>query len=137
MDTDPRRHGTTTDRSGADLVKDLVSGTQALIREEIELAKLELKANVTAKAVGIGLLVGVAVLSLYLIGFLAVAAGTGLAHVMPDWAAWLVVAGVFLLIIVVMVLVARGKLRGPAAPEMSIERMKGDAEWAKQTFKRS
>lgn len=137
MEADPRRPGTTTDRSGADLVKDLVTGTQALIREEVELAKLELKANITQKATGVGLLVAVAVLALYLVGFLAVAGGTGLAHVMPDWAAWLVVAGVFLLLIVVLVLVARSKLRGPAAPERSIERMKGDAEWAKQTFKRS
>lgn len=137
MDDAPRRTGPPHDRSAADLVKDLVSGTQALVREEIELAKLELQANVAAKAQGAAMFAVAGVLGLFLVTFLGLAAGAGLSRVMPDWAAWLVVAGFFLLVMVVLALVGRSRLQGPTGPEQAIERMKGDAEWAKQTFSRS
>ena len=80
---------------------------------------------------------GVAVLGLYLLGFLGLAAGAALSLVVADYWAWLIVAGVFLLLIVVLALIGRSKLRGPTGPEQSIERVKEDVQWAKQTFTRN
>lgn len=131
----PRR--TDSPRNTAELVKDLVGGTQALVREEVQLAKIELQENLKSKVVGGGMFAVIAVLGLYLIGFLGLAIGAGLSRVMPDWAAWLVMAGIFLLLIVILAVAGRSRLQGPAAPEAAIERMKEDVAWAKQTFKRS
>lgn len=123
-------------RSTPDLVKDLITQTQTLVREEVELAKLEIQSNLQDKAIGGGMFGGIAVLALYLVGFLGLAAGAGLTRVVPDWAAWLIVAGIFLLLIVVLAVVGRSKLQGAIAPETS-QRVKEDVAWAKQTFKRS
>lgn len=132
--------GPPTDRSGRaapELVKDMITGTQALVREEVQLAKLELQANLTAKAIGGGMFAVIGVLALYLVGFLGLAAGAGLKNVVSDWLAWLIVAGVFLLLMIVLALVGKKKLAGPTGPEQSIERIKEDVSWAKQTFKRN
>lgn len=135
VDTSTRPRRTDSTRSTADLMKDLVGGTQALVREEVQLAKVELLDNLKAKFIGGGMFAVIAVLGLYLVGFLGLAAGSGLSRVMPDWAAWLVMAGIFLVLIIVLAVVGKSMLKGPAAPEATIERVKEDVAWAKQTFK--
>ena len=76
---------------------------------QLELAKAEVKEGVTGMAQAAGAGAAIGVLAMYLVGFLGFAAAFGLGEVMPLWGAFLVVAGVFLLLIAVLGLVARAK----------------------------
>ncbi len=94
-------------RGTAALVKDIVGGTQSLVRHELSLAQAGLMEGLTAKGQAAGAAGAAGMLGLYVLGFLGLAGGAALTRVVPDWAAWLIVAGVFLLILVVLLLFAR------------------------------
>jgi hypothetical protein len=129
----PRRESG-SDRSAATLVKDVLSGSQTLVRKELELAKLELTAMAgeLGKAAGAGGAAGV--LALYLLGFLGLAGGYGLAEVVPTWAAFLIIAAVFALLALGAVLFARAKANKAQSykPDQTTTRLKEDFSWAKQ-----
>jgi membrane protein len=78
-------------------VKEIVDRVRSIVRLEVELALLEIKAKITKIAVGIGLGAGAAVAAVFAFAFLLAGAAAGLATVIPVWAALLVVAGVLLL----------------------------------------
>lgn len=125
------------DRATAELVKDVVGGTQNLVRKELELARLELMEGVSAKAQAAGLGGAAAVLGLYVVGFLGLAAGAALGQVMAQWAAWLIVAGAFLLVLLVLGLVARSRARStPLVPEKTKATLQKDVAWAKRLMRR-
>lgn len=119
-------------RATASLVKDVISGTQSLVRQELELAKHELVEGISAKGQAAGMAAAAGMLGLYVLGFLGLAGGAALTLVLPTWAAWLIVAGVFLLVLVVLLLMARS--RANSAPLGLVEtpkRVKEDLAWAK------
>lgn len=121
----------------ATLVKDVIGGTQLLVRKELELARLELMEAASTKAQAAGLGGAAAVLGLYVIGFLGLAGGAALSEVMPQWAAWLVVAGVFLVLLAILGLVARSRARAkPLMPEKTKATLQEDVSWAKRLIKR-
>lgn len=79
-----------------------------------------------------------AVLALYVVGFLGLAAGTALAdHTdLYAWAAWLIVAGVFLVLLLIAGLVARGQANNAAAAsQRATTRIQEDVAWAKEQIK--
>jgi hypothetical protein len=69
----------------------------------------------------------------YALGALLVAAGLGLAVVMPGWAAALIVAAVLLLIAGVEALIGRAQLKKgtPLIPARTIDSVKADIETVK------
>ena len=97
-----------------ELVAKITAQFSALVRDEIMVAKLNAKAKVTKLGVGGVLMVVAAVLALYMLGILLLAAGYGIATVLPTWAAFLIVAGVLLVIILVLVLVGVAKFKASA-----------------------
>ena len=101
------------------------------MRAEIELAKAELKAGITANATGIGMLIGAGVMLWLALQGLLIAAGFALAEVMPGWAAALIVTAVLILIAVVLGLVARGKLKTPVSVETAKTNVQEDVAWFK------
>lgn len=119
------------------LVKDIVGGTQSLVRGELELARLELMEGLQAKGQAAGMAGAAGMLGLYVLGFLGLAGGAALALVLPAWAAWLIVAGVFLLLLVVLLLMARSTAqRAPLSPERTKARVQEDLAWAKTLIRR-
>ena len=119
------------------LVKDIVGGTQSLVRGELELARLELMEGLQAKGQAAGMAGAAAMLGLYVLGFLGLAGGAALTLVLPAWAAWLIVAGVFLLLLVVLLLMARSTAgRAPLSPERTKARVQEDLAWAKTLTRR-
>src|SRR3954449_1513757 len=72
--------------------KSVAEHASTIVRLELELAGLELKAKVTALGVGIGLVVGAAIFGLFMLGFLFATAAAGLATFLPTWLALLIVA---------------------------------------------
>ena len=120
-------------RSLADVVRSVVDGVTALIRKEIELAKIEVTEALAVRAKGAGLMAGAAVFALFALGFVAAAGSAALDLVLPAWAAHLIVAAVFVLIGLVLFLVGRSAMRAtPVAPEMTQATIRDDVRLVKE-----
>jgi membrane protein len=125
------------DRSTVDLVKSIGNDASLLVRKEIELAKQEVKEGITSKLVGGILLAAAAVFGLFALGFLATAGARALGLVLPLWAAFLIVGGVFLLVAGIGAAAGVRMLkRSPVAPVQTKETIKEDVEWARAALKR-
>jgi hypothetical protein len=112
------------------LVSTVAADTSALLRLEIELAKSELRSQ-AKQAAGGGAMIAAAVFLVVLVTILlSFAAVYGLAYVMPVYAAFLVVAGVYLLVAVLLGLVARSRFKHVKGPE----RAKAQVDATKQAF---
>ena len=107
-------------------VKQVAERTSSIVRLELELAALELKRKVVSLGLGIGFALGAAVMLLFMVAFVYAAIGAALALVMPTWAALLVVAGILLLKVAVLGLLALNRIkRGtPPVPEQAIREAK-------------
>ncbi|WP_462418605.1 phage holin family protein [Kytococcus sp. Marseille-QA3725] len=89
---------TGNERSIGQIVSDAASNAQTLVRDEIALAKAEVSADVQKGAkTGAGFAVA-GVFAAYGFGILLLAIGFALAMVLPNWAAFLIVAAVLFLI---------------------------------------
>lgn len=124
--TEPTRHK----RSLLTLFTDLPGLVSELIAAEIEQLKAELKRKFTALGVGAGLIVGAAVVLLFMIGVLLTAAILALSLVMPGWLAALLVAVVLLLIAAVLGWIGYRKLQGgmPPVPTETIDSLRQDLD---------
>jgi hypothetical protein len=118
------------------VVSSIVTGMQTLFRQQVELAKIEAGEAVAVRAKGIGLMAGAAVAGLFAIGFIAASGSAALDIVLPAWAAFLIVAGVFAVITTVLILVGRQAIRNAPTPEQTQETLKEDARWAKRQLAR-
>ena len=107
-------------------VKQVAERTSSIVRLELELAALELKRKVVSLGLGIAFAIGGAVMLLFMVAFVYAAIGAALALVMPTWAALLVVAGILLLKVAVLGLLALNRIkRGtPPVPEQAIREAK-------------
>jgi uncharacterized membrane protein YqjE len=103
-------------------VKEVAERASAIVRLELELAALELKRKVSSLGLGIGLLLGAAVLAVFMLGFFFATIAAGLATAMPVWAALLVTTGILLLLAAVVgyLGVAKVKKGTPPVPEQAI-----------------
>ena len=117
------------DKGLGDIVGDISGKASLLIQEEIELAKAE----VTTKAKKLGTGAAMAAGALVTLLFFSIFFFIGLAELLNDlfwddypWAGYLVVAGFFLLITIILVLVGLRLIKkgSPPAPEMAIEEAK-------------
>jgi Putative Actinobacterial Holin-X, holin superfamily III len=120
------------DRSLGELVSEMTSELSQLMRQEIELAKTETKAELAkvtdaGKAFGAGAFLGYLAVVL-----LAFAAAWGLAAVMPTGLAFLIVGVVLGIGAAIAFLAGRKRLEGfTPVPEETVETLKEDVEWAK------
>lgn len=119
------------DRPNSEVVTSLLANGQALIAKEIELAKHELREMVREKALAIGLAAAAALLFLFVLGFVGVTGAVALSLVLPAWAAWLIVTGIYLLGAVIAILIALRLLKRPAFTQTkdSIDQLRS---WVKQ-----
>src|SRR4051794_41802898 len=83
------------DRPLPDLMRDLSQQSTELIRQEIELAKAELRAKGKSAGVGAGMFGAAGLIALFGVGALTACLVLALATVMDAWLAALIVAGVF------------------------------------------
>lgn len=119
-----------------ELVRAISSDLSLLVRQQRDLAKQELKDIAGAKAQGAGFLAAAAVLGLFVIGFLGLAAAEGLDAALPRWVSFLIVGVVFLLLAAIAAMVGRRALGSSVNPERTKQTVKEDVEWAKQQLKR-
>lgn len=110
------------------LISELPQQAVTLVKAEIERLKREMIAKLKAIGVGAGLFVGALVFLIPAFFVLIAAAICGLSVVFPPWLSCLIVAGVFIIIAVILVLVglARFKKGTPLTPEDSIDSLRED-----------
>ena len=125
-----------TDRSVSEVLQDIVRNIQDIIRAEVRLAKSEVREEVV-KAKAAGVFLGVATLSaVFAVLFLLFASVYALAHVMPDWAAALLVAVVLGVVALITMRLGLGRLeRVHPTPDKTLDSLKENVQWAKHQNK--
>jgi hypothetical protein len=123
-------------RSLTEILQDTIRNVQEIVRLEVRLAKTEVREELAkAKASTVPLGAG-AVTAIYAGFFLLLAAVYGLALVMPEWAAALIVGAALAGIAAVLLTVGRNRFRKiHATPERTVETIRENVEWAKQQVK--
>jgi hypothetical protein len=124
------------ERSIGELLNELATQTTTLFRQELALAKVEIAQAASRAGRNVGYLaVGGAVAYAAVLVFAAMFIVL-LAHVIPWWAAALVVGialGVIAAVLVVKALAAFKEM--DLAPRQTIETLKEDAQWAKHQMR--
>jgi hypothetical protein len=116
-----------------DLFSRLTEDLSRLVRDEVELAKVEINDTVEKVKAG-GISIGVAgVLGLMAFLMVSFAAAWGLAEVVPAGVAFLIVGGAYGLAALALLALGRQRLKtAKPVPEQTVETLKEDVAWAKQ-----
>ena len=121
------------DRPIGELLKELANETTTLVRQELDLAKAEMREKAGKAGPGFGMWGAAGVTGLLALGTLTAFLILALDGAMPNWLAALIVGLVYAAI--AGVLYVRGKQRveeaGSPVPEKTIETVKEDVQWAK------
>jgi MFS family permease len=125
------------DAAASELVKQLSEQTTALVRQEVELAKVELATKGKSAAFGAGMFGGAGLVGLYALGAVIAAAILGLATAVDAWLAALIVAVVLAAVAGVLALTGRSKVQAatPPVPEEAIQTTSEDVQEVKQRAK--
>lgn len=119
--------------SFAELIQNIVTDVQGLVRSEIRLAKTELKEDAATTGRASSLLVGGAVLAFYAVGFLLLTLVYALATAMPNWLAALIVGVVVAIVAGVLAMLGYQRIKEVNfKPEQTVDTVKEDVEWVKQ-----
>jgi hypothetical protein len=132
-----RGNGRVGGKSAGQLMKEVTEDLSTLVRKEIELAKQELGASMTAKLTGLVAIAIVGALGFFALIFMILALRDGLDEFMWTWVADLVTAGVLLLIGVLGALFAKRKLSTPIKADLTKQTIKEDVEFAKSIGRRN
>lgn len=117
--------GDVSGTSVGELFGEISRDLSTLMRQELELAKAEIKEEVTKTGKGAGMLAGAGFAGYMVILFASIALWWGLANVMDQGWAALIVAGVWALIGAVLAVTGRGQLRAVhPKPERTIDTLK-------------
>lgn len=131
--TDARQGEQLREQPIGELLKQLASETTTLVRQELDLAKAEMREKGKKAGPGFGMIGAAGGVALLALGALTAAVILALDGAMPNWLAALLVAVVYGAI--AAVLYTRGKDKvddvGSPAPRQTIETVKEDLQWAK------
>jgi uncharacterized membrane protein YqjE len=106
----------------ADLIRRASEDVSRLVRDELQLAKVELADKARNAGAGVGMMGGAAVLVWFGVGTLVASAVLALALVLPGWLAALIVGVVLFAIAAVLVLMGRAHVQR-AVPPVPVEAM--------------
>jgi hypothetical protein len=118
--------------SPGELASEVAKDMSTLVRQEIALAKAELRQEAKTAGTAVGALGGAGFAGYFVLVFLSLAMMWALGSTMAlGWAA-LIVAGVWAVAAAVLAVVGRSKLKAfSPRPERTIETVKEDVQWAK------
>jgi uncharacterized membrane protein YqjE len=121
------------DRPIGELLKELANETTTLVRQELDLAKAEMREKAGKAGPGFGMWGAAGITALLALGSLTAFVILALDGAMPNWLAALIVGLVYTAVAGVLYL--RGKQRveeaGSPVPQKTIETVKEDVQWAK------
>ncbi|MGY0066918.1 phage holin family protein [Streptomyces sp. QTS137] len=120
------------EQSVGELLAGVTSDLQTLFRQEVELAKAEIKEEGARAGKAAGMYGGAGFAGYLVLLFLSLAAVLGLANVMDGGWAALIVAAVWAVVAAVLYQKGRARMRTVSPkPEQTVETMKENAEWAR------
>ncbi|MBA2792647.1 MAG: phage holin family protein [Thermoleophilaceae bacterium] len=121
------------ERPIAELVQQLSQQTATLVRQELQMAQLEMKEKGKRAGIGAGLFGGAGGLAFYGLGVLLAAIVLGLATFLEPWIAALIVAVVLFAVAGVLALTGKKQVEQatPPAPEQAIASTKRDVDEVK------
>ncbi|HET9125876.1 MAG TPA: phage holin family protein [Solirubrobacteraceae bacterium] len=127
-----------TDRPVGELLKELSQQTSTLVRQELELARLELTDKGRAAGFGLGMFGGAGAFGFWMLGALTATVILLLATTMRSWLAALIVTAALGLAAGVLALTGRKKLRDatPPQPEQATASVKEDVQWTRSAAAR-
>jgi uncharacterized membrane protein YqjE len=116
-----------------ELFSRLTADLSKLVRDEVELAKVEIEQAVEAARTA-GISIGAAgLLGIMAFVMLSFAAAWGLAEVVPEGVAFLIVGAAYGLVALALLALGRQRLKMvKPVPEQTVETLKEDVAWAKQ-----
>jgi uncharacterized membrane protein YqjE len=116
-----------------DLLRQLAAQTTTLVRQELELAQVEVGEKARAASAGATDLGIAAALGLGAFGAITTALIAAIALALPVWAAALIVAVVYAIVAFVLVQSGKQKLAqtAPLVPPQTAQTVKEDVEWVK------
>jgi hypothetical protein len=119
--------GAPGERTIGSLVSDASAGLSTLVRQEVELAKAEIKQEVGHVGKGVGMF-GAAGFAGYLaLLFLSLGAALGIGTAIGYWAGALIVGGVYLLAALVLAIGGKKQMSGfDPVPHRTLETVKAD-----------
>jgi uncharacterized membrane protein YqjE len=125
------------DRPIGELMQQLAQETTTLVRQELDLAKAEVREKGRKAGPGFGMWGAAGVVGLLALGALTAFFILALDGAMPNWAAALIVAAVYGAIAAALYFQGREKVKeaGPPVPQQTVESVKEDVEWAKTQAK--
>jgi Putative Actinobacterial Holin-X, holin superfamily III len=120
-----------SERPVGELWRELSDQTTTLVRQELELAKLELAQKGRRAGIGAGMFGAAGVAGLYAVGALSACVVLALATAVTGWLAALIVAAAYGLVAGALALSGRSKVAQalPPAPEQATESVKEDVRW--------
>jgi uncharacterized membrane protein YqjE len=126
-----------SDRSVPELLRQLSDQTATLVRQELDLAKVELTEKGKQAGIGAGMFGAAGVVGLYALGALTAAVILALSLAMTGWLAALIVAVVYGAVAGVLALTGKTRVqRGvPPTPEQTVETEKEDVTVAREAVK--
>lgn len=135
--TDAPENHRAQDPTVAELVHNLSQQTSQLVREELQLAQVELKEKGKHAGVGVGLFSAAGLLAFFGGGTLIATAILALALVLPGWAAALIVAVALFAAAGVAALIGKKEVSQatPPKPERTIDNVPRDVQALKQPMK--
>jgi hypothetical protein len=120
------------DQSLGELVSTATRDLSALIRTEVQLAKVEIKRDVATAGKGAGLFGGAGFAGLMALVFLSIAAAYGISWLgLPLGWGFFVVGALYAVVAGVLALTGKKKISQVGPPERTIETVKDDIAWAK------
>ena len=117
-------------------IRDIVANVQEIIRSEVQLAKTEVKEEITSlKKVGI-FFGATAICGFYAVGFILLGCVYALSEVLSAWLAALIVGVGIAIVGAVAFILARKEMQHMSLKaEQTIEAAKENVRWAKNRFK--
>jgi hypothetical protein len=130
---------TESDRPIAELMREFSQQTTTLIRQELELGRLELTEKGKRAGLGAGLFGGAGALGFYALGALTACFVLALATAMNGWLAALIVAAAYGAAAGALALFGRSKVSQavPPIPEQATTSVKEDVQWTTSKAKQA
>jgi hypothetical protein len=118
------------------VLRDIVQNIQDIVRAELRLAKKEVGTELGKAKTAAALLAVGAICALFGVLFALVAAALGLARIIPDWGAALVVSAFAAAVAIIFTFSGRKQLESVrAVPPRTAETVKENVQWIKQHTK--
>jgi uncharacterized membrane protein YqjE len=121
------------ERPIGELLKELANETTTLVRQELDLAKAEMREKAGKAGPGVGMWGAAGAVALLAAGSLTAFLILALDGAMPNWLAALIVGLVYAAIAAVLYVTGKRRVEeaGSPVPEKTIESVKEDVQWAK------